>query len=65
MDHRKDLGKPVSLSGTLNASVFNSLWYIVAGKRYELDDPEFGEAISLLNTYVYEHVVASFSSVPC
>jgi hypothetical protein len=48
--YRKDLGKPVSLSGTFNASVFNSLWYIVTGKRYELDDPEFGEAISLLNT---------------
>jgi hypothetical protein len=27
--------------------VLNSLWWILSGKRYELDDPDFIETIEL------------------
>jgi len=42
------MGKSLSLAGLFNASVLNSLWYILTGKRYERDDPEFKEALNLL-----------------
>ena len=46
--YRKNIGIPINLSGSFNASVLNSLWSILSGKRYELDDPKFSEAISLM-----------------
>lgn len=45
---RKDLGHPVNLSGVFNASVLNSLWYIVTGKRFDLGDPTLKTLITLL-----------------
>ncbi|CAL8109768.1 unnamed protein product [Orchesella dallaii] len=45
---RKDVGKPVNLSGVFNASVLNSLWYIVTGNRFELTDPTLKTLITLL-----------------
>ncbi len=46
--YRKETGQSINLSGAFNASVLNSLWSILTGKRYELDDPKFTETISLL-----------------
>jgi hypothetical protein len=34
-----------------NASVFNSLWFIVTGERFELDDPEFHALLEQMQGY--------------
>jgi hypothetical protein len=36
----------MDLTTAFNASVFNSVWLIVTGERFELDDPNF---LTLLN----------------
>jgi hypothetical protein len=53
LSYRLEIGKPLNLTGSFNASVLNSLWSILTGKRYELDDPKFQTAITLILEYVY------------
>jgi hypothetical protein len=46
---RKELNQPVSITSRFNASVLNSLWHIIAGERYALDDPKLGKVIKILH----------------
>ena len=39
--YRKNAGQPFSLKHNLNCSVFNSLWSILSGQRFDLDDEKF------------------------
>ncbi|CAG7828056.1 unnamed protein product [Allacma fusca] len=43
-------GQSVDLKKNVNKSVFNSLWHILSGQRFELNDPEFVEVVSSLSS---------------
>ena len=45
---RSSCGTPLSTQHTFNAAVFNVIWSIVAGKRYQYNDPQLEELIQLL-----------------
>ena len=49
--HFKSLGnqQPVQLNRMMNVSIINALWSIVAGRKFELEDPKFGEIIRLID----------------
>jgi len=46
------IGKPVDLKYSFNRSVFNSVWYIISGERFNSTDPEFQKMISLFTGHL-------------
>jgi cytochrome P450 len=50
----KEVGKPVDLKNIFNASVLNSLWFLITSHRFDLQDPDFKKVIALLTTNVKE-----------
>ena len=46
---RKETGQPISTATRLNMSVISALWQIIAGQRYDLDDPKFQAVLRTLN----------------
>ncbi|CAL8092016.1 unnamed protein product [Orchesella dallaii] len=56
---RMDIGHPVDLSGVFNASVLNSLWHIVTGNRFELNDPTLKNLITLVIDNVREMLITT------
>ena len=49
--HFKSLGnqQPVQLNRMMNVSIINALWSIIAGEKFELDDPKFGGITKLID----------------
>ena len=50
----KMLNYPVDLGQTFNVSVFNALWVIMVGEKFELDDPELKTIVETLQNYLKE-----------
>ena len=50
IQHFKSQGnQPVQLNRMMNVSIINALWSIVAGEKFELDDPKFGQITNLID----------------
>jgi len=45
----KHLNQPISVKNKFNISVINGLWTIIAGKRFELDDPELIDIVGKID----------------
>jgi len=48
----KQGGKPVCLHGRINLAVLNALWTILAGQRYDHDDPQLTKILESLELLV-------------
>ena len=46
---KKCLGQPLSIKNRFNISVINALWTLIAGKRFELEDPELLALVRKVN----------------
>lgn len=54
MGYREEyIGKPIDLRNMFNRSIFNSLWYIISGKRYKNADPKITKMVSLITGLVF------------
>ena len=49
---KESLGKPMSPNPTLSLAVLNSLWHIITGERFSLDDPRFQHVFDSLKALV-------------
>ena len=54
MISNKMLNHPVDLGQTFNITVFNALWTIMVGEKFELDDPELKAIVETLQSYIKE-----------
>lgn len=51
---KKDINKPTEIGSILNAAVFNSLWNMLTGKRFKLDDEEFAKIVNLMRGHLQQ-----------
>ena len=55
------IGIPCSLNRTLNISIVNALWFILAGEKLELNDPKLNELTEAIDDVLRYYFSISFT----
>lgn len=46
---KSKVNQPVQLNRMMNISIINALWSIIAGEKFDLEDPKFGKITNLID----------------
>ena len=59
------IGTPCTLNRTLNISIVNALWFILAGEKLELNDPKLNELTEAIDDVLRYYFSISFTYLLC